>query len=206
MSTCPRYRGVDLMHHPVVMASLERRAADAGPTSKEGLAETAHIDSGIGRLAVQCMRGAFTSRSSRVADGLHDAPDSVPLGGLLERQSDMAKATVEVLVDDLDGSEAIETVRIGWNGDWRELDLSKRNLSSLSRVLDNYWNAARPVRSTKRASRKPAKTATRARSTKASRDPKLIRAWAIDNGIPVPARGRIPTEVEQQYNGTRDQT
>ncbi len=35
----------------------------------------------------------------------------------------MAKATVETLVDDLDGSQAFETVRIGWNGDWREIDL-----------------------------------------------------------------------------------
>ena len=27
---------------------------------------------------------------------------------------------VEVLVDDLDGSEGADTVRIGWNGEWRE--------------------------------------------------------------------------------------
>ena len=34
----------------------------------------------------------------------------------------MAKTMVEVLVDDLDGSEAMESVRIGWNGQWRELE------------------------------------------------------------------------------------
>jgi hypothetical protein len=28
----------------------------------------------------------------------------------------------------------------------------------------------------------------------------VIRAWAIENGISVPARGRIPGEVERQYN------
>jgi Lsr2 len=28
----------------------------------------------------------------------------------------------------------------------------------------------------------------------------VIRAWATDNGIAVPARGRIPSEVEQKYN------
>ena len=27
----------------------------------------------------------------------------------------------------------------------------------------------------------------------------MIRAWAIDNGISVPARGRIPGDVERQY-------
>jgi hypothetical protein len=114
----------------------------------------------------------------------------------------MAKATVEVLIDDLDGSEGAETVTLGWNGDWRELDLSKRNLASLSRTVDRYWNVGRPVsgdgRATTRRSR--SKKASSSRSAKAKRDPKLIRAWAIENGIAVPARGRIPVDVERQYN------
>ncbi len=57
----------------------------------------------------------------------------------------MAKATVEVLVDDLDGSEGAETIRLGWNGDWRELELSRKNLTSLSKALDRFWDAGRPV-------------------------------------------------------------
>jgi hypothetical protein len=111
----------------------------------------------------------------------------------------MAKATVDVLVDDLDGSEAVETVRIGWNGDWRELDLSKRNVASLSKALDKYWNVSRPVSAGARPnSRRPNPTSSR--TATAGRDPKLIRAWATDNGISVPARGRIPGEVERRYN------
>jgi Lsr2 len=115
----------------------------------------------------------------------------------------MAKATVDVLVDDLDGSEGAETVRIGWNGDWRELELSKKNLASLSRALDRYWNVSRPVSTDRRSSRRRGPTTTTSsRSTKATtkRDPKLIRSWATENGISVPARGRIPGEVERQYN------
>jgi hypothetical protein len=112
----------------------------------------------------------------------------------------MAKATVDVLVDDLDGSEAVETVRIGWNGDWRELDLSKRNLASLSKVLDKYWDVSRPVSAgTRSRSRRPSATSS-SRSGRARRDPKRIRAWATDNGISVPARGRIPGDVERRYN------
>jgi hypothetical protein len=57
----------------------------------------------------------------------------------------MAKATVEVLIDDLDGSEGAETVRLGWNGDWRELELSEKNLAALSRALDKGWNVSRPL-------------------------------------------------------------
>ena len=111
----------------------------------------------------------------------------------------MATVTVELLVDDLDGSEGAETVRLGWNGDWREIDLSKKNRVSLSRALDRYWNAARPVDGPRQSSRRPSRT-TSSRSAKTTkRDPKVIRAWATQHGIAVPARGRIPSVVEQQY-------
>ena len=119
----------------------------------------------------------------------------------------MAKATVDVLVDDLDGSEGVETVRIGWNGDWRELDLSKKNLAALSKALDKYWNVSRPVSADGRSSRRRRpKTTSSSRSAKARRDPKLIRAWATDNGISVPARGRIPGDVERRYNEANGQS
>jgi hypothetical protein len=111
----------------------------------------------------------------------------------------MAKATVEVMVDDLDGSEAVETVRIGWNGDWRELDLSRKNLSSLSRALDKYWNASRPTTAAGSGRRAGAGASAASRKRNAGRDPKVIRAWAVEQGIAVPARGRIPAVVEQQY-------
>jgi hypothetical protein len=110
----------------------------------------------------------------------------------------MAKATVEVVVDDLDGSPAAETVRLGWNGEWRELDLSKRNVGALSRVLERYWAAGRPVGGEGRAGRRPKPRG--ARSRRPVRDPKAIRAWALANGVEVPTRGRIPVDVERQFN------
>ena len=110
----------------------------------------------------------------------------------------MAKATIEVLVDDLDGSPAGETVRLGWNGEWRELDLSKRNLAALSRTLERYWAASRPVAGGNPAGRRRKPRA--ARSRRPVRDPKAIRAWALANGVDVPTRGRIPTDVERQFN------
>jgi hypothetical protein len=113
----------------------------------------------------------------------------------------MAKATVEVLVDDLDGTEAVETVWLGWNGDWRELELSKKNLAALSRALDRYWTVSRPIAATKQTQRgaRPA-AAPPPRSIQRKPDPKLIRAWASENGIQVRARGRIPADVVRQYN------
>ena len=111
----------------------------------------------------------------------------------------MAKTTVEVLIDDLDGSDGAQTVTLGWNGDWRELDLSKRNLASLSRTLDKYWSVARPVSTNGHTTRRTARKKSSSPSAKGKRDPKVIRAWANENRIAVPARGRIPAAVERKY-------
>jgi nucleoid-associated protein Lsr2 len=116
----------------------------------------------------------------------------------------MAKATVEVLVDDLDGSEGAETVRLGWNGDWRELELSKKNVAALSRALDRYWNVSRPVSDGPGSDRSRARKAPSSRPAK--RDPKVIRSWATSNGIEVPGRGRIPADVERRYNEAHRRT
>jgi hypothetical protein len=110
----------------------------------------------------------------------------------------MAKATVEVLVDDLDGTEAAETVWLGWNGDWRELELSRKNLAALNRALDKYWNVSRPVAGGEQAKRSSRANGPRSMRTKP--DPKLVRVWASDHGIEVHARGRVPAEVVRQYN------
>ena len=112
----------------------------------------------------------------------------------------MAKATVDVLIDDLDGSDGAQTVTLGWNGDWRQLDLSNRNLASLSRALDRYWNVGRPVSANGDTTRRTGTRKSSTRSPKGKRDPKVIRAWATENRIAVPARGRIPANVERKYN------
>jgi hypothetical protein len=107
---------------------------------------------------------------------------------------------VEVLIDDIDGSDGAQTVTLGWNGDWRELDLSKRNLASLSRALDRYWNVGRPVSANGQTARRTRAKKSSSSSASRKRDPKVIRAWATQNRIAVPARGRIPGAVERQYN------
>jgi hypothetical protein len=108
----------------------------------------------------------------------------------------VAREVFERITDDLDGSEGAETVRIGWQGEWREIDLGEKNLSALSRGFDRFWEAARPVRASNGSSRRGGGAS---RSTN-GRDPKVIRAWALQNGIDVPARGRIPASLEGKYN------
>jgi hypothetical protein len=107
----------------------------------------------------------------------------------------MVKSLVEVLVDDLDGTEAVESVLLGWNGQWRRIELSERNLAALSKAVDRFWEAGRPV-----TDRGGAKRTRGGRADANGRDPKAIRAWAAANGIAVPKRGRIPRDIEQKYN------
>src|SRR5204863_8531167 len=99
---------------------------------------------------------------------------------------DMARETTVRLIDDLDGSEATTTIRIGWNGQWRELDLNDKNAAAADRALGKYWEAGRPVKGESNRSG--------ATLAKAGREPRAIRVWAVENGIEVPARGRIPRE------------
>jgi hypothetical protein len=106
----------------------------------------------------------------------------------------MARQVYEHITDDLDGSDDAQTVRIGWQGEWREIDLGEKNLVAFSKSFDRFWEAGRRVR--------PGESVARSRNgsrTLRDRDPKVIRVWAQVNGIAVPARGRIPASVEEQY-------
>jgi hypothetical protein len=116
----------------------------------------------------------------------------------------MAKKVIEHLVDDVDGSVATVTVHIGWNGEWRELDLNEKNEAALSKALDRYWDKGRPWEPS--SSRQAVRRRPRAATTTAARsgdergyDLADLREWAARRGVRVPARGRIPRDVVAQY-------
>jgi hypothetical protein len=94
------------------------------------------------------------------------------------------------LVDDLDGSPAEETVQFGLGGREYEIDLSRKNASRLRQQLAPFIEHAR------REGRTPRRPRRTAASRQRSRD---IRAWAIDQGIELSDRGRIPASVVEQY-------
>lgn len=54
----------------------------------------------------------------------------------------MAKRIIETLVDDLDGSEATQTVEFGYRGKSYVLDLNETNAAELDEVLAPYIAAA----------------------------------------------------------------
>ncbi|WP_433336665.1 histone-like nucleoid-structuring protein Lsr2 [Spirillospora sp. CA-294931] len=103
----------------------------------------------------------------------------------------MAQKVEVLLVDDLDGGTAEETVSFSLDGRAYEIDLSGKNAAKLREAVAPYLASARRARG---AGRKPAARAAGNRERSAE-----IRAWAKQAGIQVNERGRIPANVIQKY-------
>lgn len=100
--------------------------------------------------------------------------------------------TVTILVDDLDGTDAVETVRFALDGESFEIDLNERNAAALRAAI-------RPWTGRAHADGRPERSRTELRSSGDSRAAE-IRAWAAGQGITVPARGRIPASVVREFD------
>jgi len=98
-----------------------------------------------------------------------------------------------MFVDDIDGSEASETVSFGLDGRQYAIDLSKKHAKQLRDALAAFVAAAR--RGTGRRSSAP-----RAARPAADREQNAaIRQWAKANGQAISTRGRIPQAVMEAY-------
>ena len=93
-----------------------------------------------------------------------------------------------LLVDDVDGGEAHETIRFGVDGSTYEIDLSHENATRLRDALASWLAHARKVRNGPESKR-----------IDLGASPQVIRAWAKANGYAVPARGRVPEKVRAAY-------
>lgn len=111
----------------------------------------------------------------------------------------MAQQVTVTLVDDLDGSEAEETVEFGLDGAFYEIDLSEDNAERLRDALADYVEHARRAGGRKRAGRAVAGRAPRSASADREQN-QAIREWARKQGMNVSERGRIPKEVTDAYN------
>lgn len=111
----------------------------------------------------------------------------------------MSQKTIIQLVDDIDGRELNpgegETVTFALDGTTYELDLSAKNADKFRGVFQDYIAAGRKVTGSRGNS-------SRTKSN-SSGDAKAIREWAQAQGLDVPARGRIPAPVREQYEAAR---
>lgn len=113
----------------------------------------------------------------------------------------MAQKTIIRLTDDVDGSEATETVSFGLDGTTYEIDLNDEHAADLREVLAPYVSVARRAGGGGRAVRGGAPSPRQRPSGDV--DPKAVRAWAESNGIAVSPRGRIRADVVERYNAAR---
>ena len=132
-----------------------------------------------------------------------------PLGGLLnvarrlaaprhpERNTSMAQKTTVVLVDDLDGGSADETVSFSLDGVEYEIDLSADNAAALRDTLGVYVGSARRVGGRAKPRSRAARQA--ATSGGSAPDSASVRAWAREEGLQVSDRGRVPADILRRY-------
>lgn len=107
----------------------------------------------------------------------------------------MAQKVTIFLVDDLDGTEASETVAFALDGTNYEIDLNTKNAKALRSALAAYVAVGRSSRKANGSlkARQPSKPE---KSVPPASD---IREWAKKKRIKVPPKGRIPNEVRERY-------
>ncbi|WP_380259478.1 Lsr2 family protein [Kineococcus sp. GCM10028916] len=117
----------------------------------------------------------------------------------------VAQTTRILLTDDLDGSEANETVTFTVDGVTYEIDLSDEHARQLRESVADYVDNARKLSGrrtpvTKRAASKP----TDAQFSGDRPNTQQVREWAKEHGIEVSERGRLSNDLIvrfQEANG-----
>jgi hypothetical protein len=115
-----------------------------------------------------------------------------PATGTEKRTGEMRKV-ITTRVDDLDGSDAAETVRFGIGGTSWEIDLSAPNAARLRKELGPYVNNAR---------RPGSAPASRYRTRQQRERARQVRIWAASRGIKVSDKGRISQLVQARYDAS----
>ncbi|MDQ8707777.1 Lsr2 family protein [Streptomyces sp. LHD-70] len=106
----------------------------------------------------------------------------------------MAQKVQVLLVDDLDGGEADETVTFALDGKQYEIDLTTANADKLRGLLEPYVKGGRRTGGRSAGGRGKARAASGGSENTAQ-----IRAWAKENGYEVNDRGRVPASIREAY-------
>ena len=108
----------------------------------------------------------------------------------------MAREVIEKLIDDLDGSDATETVTFGLEGATYEIDLNATNAAKLRDEFATWVGHARRAGGRKATGRSTSGGGASSRR----KDVSAVREWARQNGHDVSERGRIPAAVQEAYD------
>ncbi len=127
----------------------------------------------------------------------------------------MSTRVVRILTDDLDGSDADDTVKFGMDGVLYEIDLSLRNSNEFRAMMQRYLDAGRKVGKMAGGPAKvpiprqgtgwleraggPSATVNATYDPAAKEERARVREWARSHGVLVPDRGRISQDVIDAY-------
>lgn len=113
----------------------------------------------------------------------------------------MAQKVQVLLLDDIDGSEAAETVSFSLDGVAYEIDLSADNARALRDSIAHWVGHARRTGSGRNGSARPSPRRNGAKTDGPS--PSELREWARANGYQVSERGRISEQIREAYAAAR---
>jgi hypothetical protein len=103
------------------------------------------------------------------------------------------------LLDDIDGSQADETLKFALDGTNYEIDLSAKHADKLRSSLEKFVSSARKVGRGHMATTGRSRTGSGAPTRSDRAQNQAIRDWAKRKGIDVSDRGRIAREIVEQY-------
>lgn len=106
----------------------------------------------------------------------------------------MAQKVKVLLIDDIDGSDAEETLSFAVDGVSYEIDLNAANAAELREAFARWIGHARKSG----GRRSPARRSSSSSSSSGDTGP--IREWARANGYKVSDRGRIPADIRDAYD------
>lgn len=117
----------------------------------------------------------------------------------------MAQKVLVQLLDDVDGSEATQTIGFGLDGQAYEIDLNDTHAEELRAAVDKFVNAARRMGGKARVVRpRPSQgkslPAQSERRVELPASQETIRAWARANGYTVGDKGRIAAKILQAFS------
>lgn len=108
----------------------------------------------------------------------------------------MAKQIITNIIDDLDGSEADETVSFALDGVGFDIDLNTKNAKVLRDFLEKYMEAGtRTGRVEGKHAQIRGYRPTTVQNTLNREQNQKIRTWAENNGWELADRGRIPQVI-----------
>jgi hypothetical protein len=104
----------------------------------------------------------------------------------------MAVKTLVTIESDISGNTPAEIVQFGWDGYLYEVDLTSDEKQDFADSFEDLIKVARTKGKKANGKPRPARSNVEA-------SPATVREWARSQGIDVPKRGRIPSEVFDKF-------